>query len=1008
MIMKSIKILIITWSIILIAGSVYSDNEPKKIGLPKSDPPQQMGWIKNEGQHPNRVAFTSFSYGGQIAVDHSGKIGYYLQNWNNEPVMFSELLDCPDNSTIQPTGKDEQITRVNYFIGKEDNFVTNVPCYGFLEFKEVWPGIQLSLRSTNAQIEKVFLLDPGADPNQIQIQPEGILDICVDEDQQLQIDHESGSYFFTKPIAWQEIEGQRSETSIEYKTRSVGDRFYYGFELGKYDRNYPVIIDPVLASTYIGGTNYESSSSLDIDDSGSAYFSGTTYSSTFPTTSGAFNTTAFEERNAFVAKFSSDLSTLEACTFLGGDDIDILYDMTLDKTGKVILTGSTKSENFPTTIGAYDRSYNGSQGSTIDPYLGDIFLSKLSNDLSTLEASTYIGGENREWGSCLLVNDANEVYVSGVINSDLPVSSVGLFQGMKNGTFFIKMDNTFSNILLYNAIDVSALHSGPTDMCFDAWGNLVVVGTIGSLDDLPVPAGCYDNSLNGFLDGFLCKMNPNLSQILGASYFGGAKSDYINGVCTDNMDYIYITGSTYSNPFPITPSAYDTEHDCSISNYDAFVSKFDPGLNNLVASTYLGATSSEEFWWVNADDSGNSIIHDQGSDWLYIAGTTSGSNFPVTCKSIDDIYRLDEAFVAKMNTDLNVLDQATFFGGSQDDIGINLAFNPDGDILLSGTTESTDLTIVNGYADQYIAEGDLFVAKLTSDLINYTPCCTYAMPADAVWVDTDCSLTIQWELSQDATGYYLSVGTEPGVFDLYDQMDVGDVDSYNLQYLPNESIIYFKIDAYNEFGISQGFYCIPTNITTKSPRYFYEAASICEGDTFQWEGFPMTMAGHYEVLHYGSDGCDSIVHLDLEVTPCFHQTATKCINEGESYSWFDQEYVEPGIYYKHFTTESGCDSIFELILEFCETVDSDALLKKDESLRIFPNPVVNGQFTIELRDIDPTGFLQLIDLSGKQIWAKHATVNSYQVNCRDLASGIYLLKWSTQNRMISKKVIISR
>ena len=119
-----------------------------------------------------------------------------------------------------------------------------------------------------------------------------------------------------------------------------------------------------------------------------------------------------------VSKLSNDLSTLLASTFLGGNLWDVPSAMELDESGNVVIGGRSASSNYPISAGAYHANYS-------DPFPGhDGVVTRLSNDLTTLQASTYIGGPGIEVVRGLDVAADGSVYVCGSSdNSSFPVTA---------------------------------------------------------------------------------------------------------------------------------------------------------------------------------------------------------------------------------------------------------------------------------------------------------------------------------------------------------------------------------------------------------------------------------------------------------------------------------------------------------------------------------------------------------------------------------------------------------
>ena len=237
---------------------------------------------------------------------------------------------------------------------------------------------------------------------------------------------------------------------------------------------------------------------------------GETGSTDFPTTSGAYDASLNGGSDVFVSKLNSGLTNLLASTYLGGFYYDVGDSIVLDTSGKVYVMGETFSSDFPTKSGAYDTSYNSGYA------VSDVFVSKLNSGLTNLLASTYLGGTNDDYGSSLALDASGNVYVTG------------------------------------------ATHSS----------------------DFPTKSGAYDTSYNsGYAvsDVFVSKLNSGLTNLLASTYLGGSDSDDSNSLTLDTSGNVYMTGYTISTDFPTTSGAYDTSFNGVY--YDVFISKLDGDLS---------------------------------------------------------------------------------------------------------------------------------------------------------------------------------------------------------------------------------------------------------------------------------------------------------------------------------------------------------------------------------------------------------------------------------------------
>ncbi|MCF6153933.1 MAG: hypothetical protein E3K36_01510 [Candidatus Brocadia sp.] len=630
-------------------------------------------------------------------------------------------------------GEAKAITKVNYFKGKDSSqWKTSISTYDVVTLGEVYEGIELKLKACGNNVEKLFHVKPDTNPDQIKVKLSGAKALKVNEEGQLEAETDFGTVKFTRPIACQEICGNRVEVAVEYniqgsearnqntntnlnnpKSEVQNQKMEYGFKVASYDKTRELVIDPLLASTYLGGSSSELGYSIATDPVGNVYVAGQTLSTDFPTTTGAYDA-SYNGGNgdAFVSRLNGDLTSLLSSTYLGGSGTDFSYAIAIaiDSDGNVYLSGTTDSSEFPITTGAYDVSYNGGDG--------DAFVSKLNGDLTSLLSSTYLGGDQDDNGESMVIDSSENIFVVGrTFSVNFPTTS-GAYDVSYNGgreVFVSKFNGDLTSLLASTYLggdqdDLGGRIAIKTD------GNLYVTGATSSVD-FPTTTGAYNTLHNGGRDAFVSKLSNDLTSILTSTYLGGSGNDDGGPIIIDADENVYVSVQTDSANFPTTAGAYDTSHNGSI---DSTVSKLDGDLTSLLASTYLGGTIVDVVYSMAMNSSRN----------IYVTGWTNSTDFPTTMEAYDisfNGYPWD-AFLSKLNGDLTILFASTYLGGSADDLGYSIAINSNENIYVSGAVKSTDFPITpsaydtsfNDISDNY----DVFISKFDSNLsaqITSTP-----------------------------------------------------------------------------------------------------------------------------------------------------------------------------------------------------------------------------------------------------------------------------------------------
>jgi hypothetical protein len=311
----------------------------------------------------------------------------------------------------------------------------------------------------------------------------------------------------------------------------------------------------LVYSTYLGGADHDFSFGIALDASLNAYATGRTYSTDFPTTAGAFQTSnaGGGGSDAFLAKLNSTGSALVSSTYLGGSSDDLGSDIAVDVSLNAYVTGNTTSTNFPTTAGAFQTTNAGSN---------DAFVTKVDPTGSSLVYSTYLGGSQIDEGMGIAVDASFNAYVTGDTHSPNYPTTAGAFDTTHAGSsdgFVTKLNPTGSAPLVYSTyLGGFGLDSG-SGIAVDTSFNAYVAGNTESID-FPTTAGAFQTANAGLFDAFVMKLNPTGSALVYSTYLGGSSDDFSADIAVDASFNAYATGTTGSANFPTTPGAFDTTH----------------------------------------------------------------------------------------------------------------------------------------------------------------------------------------------------------------------------------------------------------------------------------------------------------------------------------------------------------------------------------------------------------------------------------------------------------------
>jgi uncharacterized repeat protein (TIGR01451 family) len=601
--------------------------------------------------------------------------------------------------------------RINRISGSSRR--TDIPTYGALVYRELYPGIDLRYEGTSGHLKGTYTLAPGADPALIRWRySDGSASLSAEivatpsngleaGDLQIVLGAERPALIERAPVAWQEIDGTQIPVFAAYTLPDDGS---IGFTIGDYNPAYPLIIDPVLVyGTYYGGSNDETVADITVAPDGSVYIVGTTQSNNLPLAN-PLRSAPNQGLDVFLFKLDATGKNLLYATYLGGSDYERAGGVGIDLAGNIYITGSTRSNDFPVENG-YQMTHASLPNSTTDAFV--VKLNPAGNDLLY---GTYYGGLGIDEAHGMVVTPLGEVYIAGYTEAfDFPtlngLPSPACSSTDSSNAFVVHLNpaQTGATSRVYATKYGGCRGDAASDIALDEDGFIYIVGWTSSLD-LVIQNGFQATPphISDMGAGFVAKLNPSGTAVLYSSYLNGSGTDILSAAAAVDGD-LYVVGSTFSNDFPVTPGAFDTQR----SVWDGFATRIDTekvGAASLVYSTYLGGSNSEDAYDVSVDSYG----------YAYVAGkTTSSSWFPLNSDSVQpQPSGYWDSFLVVLNATGEWIRYGTYLAGTQDDSATAIVLDSERNVYVAGETRSIDFIRKNPYQLTNRGGYDVFALRL--------------------------------------------------------------------------------------------------------------------------------------------------------------------------------------------------------------------------------------------------------------------------------------------------------
>lgn len=641
--MKKIKLLGFAYLLFGIGITQGKSNTTNEDVQQKLDNVDKQFFIENKGQWPHEVLYLTQMGGLNTWITTKGMLYefYKTEKIKDESSSIDKKgkFDHPEyklyghrvgyklignNNDVNVQGRFKQNGYYNYLIGNDPGkHASNVGLYKEAVVKSVYTGIDMRYYFDNGLLRYDYIIEPGADPSQIKFAIEGSEKSYVNDKGELVFTTCFGEVKNADLYCYQEDKKQ-------VKAKFINQGKNWTIELGNYDKQQPLIIDPLIYSTYIGGSSSDMCMSGALDASGNVYTAGYTQSTNYVVTTGAFQETHEGYQDVIVSKLNASGTAIIYSTLIGGSSYDAGYSIALDASNNAYITGATSSSNFDVTSGAYHTSYAGGY---------DVFVCKLNTTGTTLLYSTLIGGDRYDGGYSIAVDASNNAYVTGFTEGHYNITT-GAFQTTYAGIHevFVTKLNASGSALVYSTYIGGNGDDKGNSIILDASGNAYITGGTSS-SNFDYTTGAFQTVNAGSTDIFVSELNATGTNLLYSTLIGGSANEYGASIALDASGNACISGQTSSSNFDITSGAFQTTY---AGSNDAFVSKISPngnGGSDLLYSTYLGGSGNDIGCFVSLDASG----------LAYVAGSTFSTNYHFTSGAFQTFNAgMSDVFVTKL------------------------------------------------------------------------------------------------------------------------------------------------------------------------------------------------------------------------------------------------------------------------------------------------------------------------------------------------------------------------
>lgn len=779
----------------------------------------------------------------------------------------------------------------------------------------------------------------------------------------------------------------------------------YDAFIAKYDSD-----GALLWCSYFGGPQSDFGNAIALDDIGNIYLGGSTSSTTGIALNGADNSYNGGSYDGFIAKFSAT-GVLVWATYCGGANEDIINSIDVDQNDKVVILGTTGSQNFLS---------NTTHQSVFGGGISDIFIQCF--DLNGVNQwSTYFGGSGDESGASILFTEDHRICFAGNTSSSNNIA-LNAYQmqyggGQSDGALAQLDEEGFMIWSTYvGGSQTDELHQ----ITLNIFNHLYVSGSSSSTNAISTPGAMQSTNAGGSFDGIIARFNLQGDR-LWMSYFGGEGQDKALGVACDELGSVYLAGITSS----LNNIAYNPFQQDIGGGNDLFFAFID-STGARMWSSYLGGSGDEFLRSISPDENSKLIFSGNSAS---VAGALNGwdtSYGGATDGFFGKVQDCNNPYVT-----VDPLGETTFCYGESVGLSVGGAdtflwsTDEDATVITVDTTKTVfAIGTINGTGCRALSNVIEVEALYTPIVSAFTPDNTTLCGGGSITIYAESEDEFEFFLwSNEMTGdsivvseegtYNVGAVAENGCIGRSDNISVTIVPPPTVQAAVAFDVVCISVPAVNFIGLPFGGNFIGNGMNGN--QFIPEMAGGGEHEIYyEWVDPETGCMGTSDIMNIEVLSSDVMLFVDNTEFCVFdspmdlfgYPEGGFYVGPGVSESVFYPEMAGPGQHEIAYVIldENGCYNRSESIItvDACTAVEESAFAK---SILLYPNPA--RDFITLDSDLIKNSKLRIFDITGKEIYSVQNINEKTTIDINAFQSGVYTIIISNESDTAHLKFIKS-